>query len=578
MNRKVIFFLVGIAYLTLIIYGLYTVYTVEATLRPKEVTAVKPENKIAVAHTEIFGGLERPQVIFNHGKHSEALKQEGCKICHPVDELNKLQFAFPTKVVKKDKTSLMKAYHDECIGCHKKRRQEDVKSGPVNCGDCHKEKEKTLEIKYPVFEFDFYVHDKHVKKLREKLGKDDCGLCHHTYDIHEEDEALALVYEKGTEESCNYCHELDRKRGPELTAIARVAAKKGLSLKTASHLQCLNCHLEYQREAEKAGRLKEDEKAAGPTECVKCHTGKYKTVAELEKIPRPDRDQPERPYINIKDAKMKGVTFDHDYHQKTHKNCRECHHETLKACMECHTLTGKPEGNGVNVARAYHDVFSGHSCEGCHNIKKSEKDCFGCHSNIPVMSIDSLGPKKESCAVCHSGEMKGPFSRPLLSVAGLDPQKVPKEVEVKILERQYEPAKFPHLKIIGKLADISNKSKLGSYFHVNMQTMCNGCHHRSLAEAEVKKDTPPNCRNCHPVMFEQDSLNKTKLLSAYHRECMGCHDAMALEKGNKFFKSKEGDRCADCHKKKVGGPESITSVKNFPKDPWKSPWYGGMER
>ena len=578
MSRKLIFFLVGIAYLILIIYGLYSVYTVEATLHEKEAIAIKPENKIAIAHTEIFGKLERPQVIFNHGKHTEALKKEGCDACHSVDEWNQLNFDFPKKVVKKDKTSVIKAYHDECIECHKKMSRENKKSGPVNCGDCHKEKEKTFEVKYPEFGFDFYVHDKHVKKLREKLGKDDCSLCHHTYDINEEDESLALVYEKGTEESCNYCHELDRKRGPELTAIARVAAKKGLSLRTASHLQCLNCHLEYLKEEEKKGSPEEAEKKVGPTECVKCHTGKYRTVAELEKVPRPDRDQPERPYINIKDAKLKGVTFDHDFHQKALTNCRSCHHETLKACKDCHSLLGKSEGNGINVARAYHDVFSEHSCEGCHNLKKEEKDCFGCHSSIAVMDISSLGPKRESCVVCHSGEMKGPFSRPPLSVAGLDPQRVPKEVEVKILERQYEPVKLPHLEIIKKLVDVSNKSKLGNYFHMNMQTMCNGCHHQSPSEAEAKKDTPPNCRNCHPVMLERDALNKTTLLSAYHRQCMGCHDAMKLKKGTRLDLRKDSDRCADCHKAKVGAPESITSVKNFPKDPWKSPWYGGMER
>ena len=90
MNRKWIFFLVSIAYLILISYGLYSVYTVEATLRVKEPPKIKPENKIAIAHTEIFGKLERPQVIFNHGKHEEAFKKEGCNTCHPVNDKNKL--------------------------------------------------------------------------------------------------------------------------------------------------------------------------------------------------------------------------------------------------------------------------------------------------------------------------------------------------------------------------------------------------------------------------------------------------------------------------------------------------------
>jgi hypothetical protein len=570
MNRKLIFFLVSIAYLILISYGLYSVYTVEATLRVKDVPPVKPENRIAIAHTEIFGDLERPQVIFNHGKHEEANKAEGCVACHPEKD-GHVSFDFPKNLKKRDKTSVMNAYHDACIECHKKSAKKE-KTGPLNCGDCHKEHENALMVKYPKAEFDFYVHDKHVKKLKEKIGKDDCGLCHHTYDINEEDETLRLVYEPGTEESCYYCHELGKKRGLELTTITKAAAKKGLSIKEASHQQCLNCHLKYKEEY-----LKKGEKDACPTECIKCHTGEYRTVAQLEKIPRPDRDQKDKPFINIKDAKLKGVTFDHKYHETSSKTCRSCHHETLKACKECHNLVGKPEGNNINVAKAYHDPFSEHSCEGCHNKKKSGKDCFGCHYNIGPMDVETMGPKKESCKICHSGEIKGELSRPPISVAKLDPEKVKKEVTIKVLEKQFEPAKFPHLDIIKKLVDISNKSKLANYFHKDMQTLCEGCHHQSLAEAEVQKDAPPYCRNCHAVAIDLQALQKVRLLTAYHNQCMGCHDAMQLDKGSKL-RSKEGDRCADCHKRKEKGPEAITSVKNFPENPWSHPWYGKMER
>jgi hypothetical protein len=169
------------------------------------------------------------------------------------------------------------------------------------------------------------------------------------------------------------------------------------------------------------------------------------------------------------------------------------------------------------------------------------------------------------------------LSRPPISVAKLDPEKVKKEVTIKVLEKQFEPAKFPHLDIIKKLVDISNKSKLANYFHKDMQTLCEGCHHQSLAEAEVQKDAPPYCRNCHAVAIDLQALQKVRLLTAYHNQCMGCHDAMQLDKGSKL-RSKEGDRCADCHKRKEKGPEAITSVKNFPENPWSHPWYGKMER
>jgi hypothetical protein len=438
----------------------------------------------------------------------------------------------------------MNAYHDECIECHKKRYQEDKeKTGPVTCGDCHKEKEKSIAIKYPVFEFDFYVHDTHEKKLREKIGKDDCSLCHHTYDIKEKDENLALVYEKGTEESCYYCHDLEKKRGPTMTAITRVAAKKGLDIQKASHTQCLNCHLKYEKELEIKQEKKKDEKA-GPTECVKCHTGKYRTIAELKKVPRPDRWQKETAFINIHDAKMKAVAFDHKSHENSHKTCRGCHHETLNACKECHTLTGSSEGKWINIANAYHDVVSEQSCSGCHNMKKSEKDCAGCHSLLPIMDVQTKGPKKETCNICHTGK-KEILPGVKLSIAGLDTEKVKKEVTIKSLEKEYEPSKFPHLKIIEKLVKTSNDSELGSYFHRNLQTLCEGCHHQSRAEAEVEKNSPPYCRNCHSISFDKQNRNRPKLIAAYHGQCMGCHNYMKLEKARK---------CEECHEKKAVRP------------------------
>jgi hypothetical protein len=545
MKKKILFFAMSLGLMLFIVNGLHHVYSTEAPVALKEVKPIKeikPENKIGIAHTEIFVKLERPQVIFDHQKHVETLKkeQQSCDACHPLDEWKEFIFDFPKKVKGKDKDSIMNAYHDECMGCHKKRYKEDKKkTGPVTCGDCHKEEYRLIAVKYPVVEFDFSYHDNHVKKLREKIGKEDCSLCHHTYDIEEKDESLALVYEKGTEESCYYCHDLEKKRGPKLTAITRAAAKKGLDVQRASHLQCLNCHLKYEQELEQKQDRKKEEKA-GPTECAKCHTGKYKTIAELEKIPRPDRGQEEKPFINIQNAKMKGVAFDHGYHEKNHKTCRGCHHETLNSCKTCHTLTGSSDGKWVNTANAYHDVLSEQSCSGCHRIKKAEKDCAGCHGFLPIMDMQTKGPQKETCDICHTGKKELlPSTR--LSIAGLDTEKVKKEVTVKILEREYEPSKFPHLKIIERLVKASNDSKLGSYFHRKLETLCDGCHHQSRAEAEMEKNSPPYCRNCHSVSFDAQNRNRPKLIAAYHGQCISCHDHMKLEKARK---------CEECHEKR----------------------------
>ncbi len=541
MSRKtVLFLLIGVVYLVLIAFGLTMVYSVGTPVAVKKPVITSPDNKISIAHTEIFGKLERPQVIFDHKKHEEASKQEGCTACHPVNDKNKVLFDFPKKIKGKGKKAVMNAFHDQCIECHKKSAQENKKTGPVTCNDCHKKQLAKVEMKYPVFEFDFAYHDKHVKKLKEKIGKDDCGQCHHIYNPEEK----KLSYKEGTEESCVYCHDLTAKRGPELTAITKVSAEKGLTIRKASHLQCINCHLEYQ---------KKGDKETGPTECVKCHTGKYKTLAELEKVARPDRKQKNISYIDIESSRMKGVTFDHKSHQTYSKNCVECHHETLKACKECHSLTGKPEGNGINIANAYHNVFSRHSCAGCHNQIKAKKECAGCHHLLAPMDIGTMNPKQTTCAICHSGK-KDQISLPKpLSTAGISQDKLKKEVEVKVLEKEYEPSKFPHLDIVNKLAKISNDSRLATYFHRDIQTLCEGCHHRSTTSAEAQKDTPPNCKNCHMTAYDKQNLNKVRLLSAYHRQCLGCHEKMELDKGRK---------CSECHKEKAGGPAEITRIKN----------------
>jgi predicted CXXCH cytochrome family protein len=547
MSRTLLFLLIGALYIILIAVGLGMVYTVGETIAVKEPAIMKPDNKISIAHTEIFGKLERPQVIFDHKKHEEAMKNEGCTACHPVNEKKKLIFGFPKKVKGKGEKAVMNAFHDECIECHKQKSREDKKSGPVVCAECHKDAYAAVRtIQYPLVEFDFAFHDKHVKKLKEKIGKDDCGQCHHIYNFEEK----KLIYKEKTEESCYYCHDLDKKRGPELTAVTKVSAEKGLSIRRASHQQCINCHLEY---------LKKGDKEAGPTECMKCHTGKYKTVAELEKVPRPDRDQKERSFINVENAKLKGVSFNHQSHGKYSRTCRSCHHETLKACKECHSLTGKPEGKNINIANAYHEMFSEHSCTGCHNMQKARKECAGCHNYITSVDLETMNPKKETCAICHTGKDPLPMPSPL-SAAGLSQEKI-KEVTVKVLEKEFEPAKFPHLDIINKLTKVSNDSKLATYFHRNIQTICEGCHHRSPAAAEAQKDTPPYCRNCHMIAYDRKNPSAIRLLTAYHNQCMGCHDAMKLEKGSSI-QFGEGDRCIDCHKKKVKGPAEITAMKN----------------
>jgi len=555
----------ALIYLILIVYGIKQVYTAPAIPPSKEITITKPEDNIAIAHTEIFGPLERPQVIFDHKKHVEAIKKEGkkewetCSICHreKKEELVRVKkedeaikekktetrdvfvFVFPKKEVKWDKEAYKKAYHDECIGCHKEKLKEKKKSGPLTCGDCHVKEKEFVKINYPLVEFDPKFHYDHETKLKERTGEKDCGLCHHIYDLKEK----KLVYQNGTEESCYYCHDLSKKkRGPELSQIVKITEEKRLSYQKTAHERCLSCHIKINKEMEVS--KKEGEKAP-PLECGKCHTGEYRTIADLEKVPRPDRGQKETYFINVENAKMKGVGFNHKNHEYYHKTCRACHHERLRACKDCHKLEGIPEGAWVNLVDAYHAPFSEHSCVGCHNKKKLEKDCAGCHRFIPLIDIKAKEPKKEVCDRCHTGK-KEVILPPPLSTAGLDPEVVKKEIKIKVLEKEFEPADFPHRKIIDKLVDISNNNKLARYFHNDLKILCEGCHHQRKSPAEAKKDTPPSCQNCHPKYFNPVNPNKLKLQSAYHVQCIGCHDNMRLEKPT--------HRCSDCHKEKSPRP------------------------
>ena len=567
MERKtLVLILLGIlCYLFLIVYGIKQVYTAPAIPPSKEVVITKPEEKIAIAHTEIFGALERPQVIFDHKKHVEAIKKEGkkewetCSVCHrkkkekltriekendiikgkKEEERDVLVFVFPKREVKGDKELIEKAYHDECIGCHKEKLKEKKKAGPITCGECHVKEKEFVKIKYPLVEFDFKRHYDHEEKLKKRTGKKDCALCHHVYDLKEK----KLVYQNGTEESCYYCHDLSKKkRGSELSQIVKVTTEKGLSYQKTAHERCLSCHIKINKEMEISKR--KDEKAP-PLECGKCHTGKYRTIKDLEKVPRPDRKQKETVFINVKNAKMKGVAFSHKNHEYYHKTCRECHHERLRACKECHKLEGVAEGGWVNIVDAYHASFSDHSCAGCHNKKKLEKNCAGCHKFIPLIDVKAKEPRKEVCDRCHTGKKEVILPKPLTTV-NLDPEVVKKDIKIKVLEKEFEPADFPHRKIIDKLVKISNDSKLARYFHNDLRVLCEGCHHQRKSSAEVKKDTPPSCQNCHPKYFNPVNPNKMRLQAAYHVQCIGCHDSMGLKKPT--------HRCTDCHKEKKQRP------------------------
>ncbi|GAB5046414.1 sulfate respiration complex hexadecaheme cytochrome HmcA [Thermodesulfovibrio sp. TK110] len=518
-------------FIGILLFVAFSALGIYALLYSEPVSKSSEEGKdiITIAHKEIFGRLEYGTVLFEHQRHVKALTKAFkkpdemlCQECHVQDKFGDFSFEFPKNIDRKDSQLLKNAYHEQCLKCHQKLSFEKIKTGPVilSCRDCHKKEYEDRTVKYPSVEFDFSLHGKHVEK-----NKKDCSLCHHTYDIEEKNKELALFYEKGTEESCYYCHDLNKKRGPELSKIVKVVKQSGWSIERAFHSLCLNCHLHNKLEA----------KEAGPLNCSNCHTGKYKTVDELKDIPRPERDQPKTAFINIEEAKMKGVPFNHEFHEKNNKSCRSCHHERLKSCKECHNLKGKQEGGFVNILTAYHSHASQMSCQGCHRSFIEKKECQGCHYFIAPIKTEITN--KEICARCHSGK-KEVEKVAQLSVST---QKVKKEVIIKHIEKEFEPAKMPHYKIVKKLTDISNQSRLATYFHKDLNTICKGCHHKSKEEAEAKKDNPPICKSCHGVSFDSQAMGRPRLQAAYHTMCIKCHEKMELQKPK---------TCTDCHERR----------------------------
>ena len=492
--------------------------------------------------------LERPPVQFYHDKHTNALKKEGCGICHPENKNKDIKgeftYSYPKIRDEKDKETLMNSYHNDCIGCHNKRTKEGKESGAVTCGECHVKKKEYEKLEYlpivpdyyqpaadiyhqdciachkegkepdkkgealdwghfyvkakmkeladwPEVAFDYYLHHKHEKALEKK-----CELCHHIYN----EEEKKLVYEEETESSCRDCHR-EKDVGKER------------SFRNVAHSDCITCHMEREKE----------NKDAGPSTCAGCHAEEaQRTVEEMADVPRQDRKQKETYLIKVDDAIMKGVPFNHKAHEGYTRSCRSCHHETMKPCKECHTLKGDTdESGGVTLAEAYHEVSSEWSCIGCHESKTSESSCAGCHhARKNALTETSL------CIVCHSGpKEETSVVEPGSAPGDLLPDKLDEEMKLSALEKDYEPSKFPHLSIIKKLTDISNESKLAKKFHAHEMSVCMGCHHSSPMEA--KKPLPP-CSTCHSVRMKPRKYIPT-LFGAYHRQCLSCHEAMDLE-------------------------------------------------
>jgi hypothetical protein len=476
-----------------------------------------------------FGRLERGAVNFFHDKHTVALEKAGkdCSVCHLKETgADRLSIKFK-RLVETDKKSVMDLYHANCITCHDQMMGAKQKTGPVVCAGCHA-KESHAESSRQPMGLNNSLHFRHEKALEKK-----CEKCHHVFD----EKTKKLVYAKGQEGSCRYCHK-------EMTEENRI------SMRLASHKACVDCHQQTVAQNKKTG----------PLQCAGCHDAdqqkKIETVADL---PRMEMKQPDAVFVKtgLKEGddmavvRMKQVPFNHKSHETRNDSCRVCHHASLTACSECHTLAGKKEGKGVKLEQSMHLGGTTSSCIGCHSAKQAEPQCAGCHALMsPVRKASD-----ETCKACHMPSTlenaalpKDPKDAAELAdkmlagrkptVATLDEKDIPEIVTIKALADKYKSVEMPHRKIVQKLADNIKDNRLANYFHTDPATLCQGCHHNSPL---AKK--PPQCGSCHGLPFDDRNPFRPGLMAAYHQQCMGCHDEMGIQKP-------DNRDCIACHKEK----------------------------
>ena len=485
---------------------------------------------ITIDSLKAYGELEYAPVTFRHELHTEALRKAGkdCTACHVRDDKGKLSLKFK-RTGNTGKKAVEQIYHDNCIGCHKEMAAAGQQSGATECGGCHQLRPSSVSNRQPAG-FDLSLHARHSAAFKDK-----CETCHHQYDKT----TKKLVYVKGQEESCRACH------GEKATADVR-------SMQDAAHGECVTCH-----EERAAAGAKEN----GPLTCSGCHDASMQAkVKKLTDIPRMKRNQPDVTLVSTiiaveagaagaPEAAMASVPFDHKAHEAYNDTCRVCHHKTLEACSKCHTSRGDEKGGYVTLEQAMHKTTAQQSCVGCHEKRQQKPECAGCHNSMPKGM-----EQKDSCAKCHvkkldepvgamSAERKAAVAVELLdsravATANLSDSDIPEVVEIKDLVDQFQSAKFPHRKIVRALEKKVKDDKLAAVFHGDMLTLCQGCHHHSPASK-----TPPRCVTCHSKTQVTETGFRPGLKGAFHKQCMGCHEAMKLEKP-------ADTACVECHKKK----------------------------
>jgi hypothetical protein len=439
---------------------------------PSESAAQKRADIIRIDSMQAFGKLERPPVTFLHQKHTEALaaQNKDCSACHLVE--NKRLVPQYMRLKNTAKQEVMDIYHGNCTACHQEMAAARQKSGPVVCGECHKERPDLVSIWQPIG-MDKSLHYRHSKAQNEK-----CERCHHEFN----EVTKKLYHAEGKEGTCRYCHK-------------DVTEENRISLQLASHLACIDCHSKT--------LAKFDD--AGPITCGGCHDpAQQKLVEKLKAVPRICRV----------------------CHHANLNACVQCH--TLQGTKEGDQVTLEASMHRLNVDMSClgcHDLNQRDpKCAGCHagiaRTRQQDPDaCQACHMADVTRVTESIQDTEEKDLVARMLDSRNPVTH---TFAESD---IPENVEMKTLMNQYGPVKLPHRKIVQTLSGNIKDNRLVRYFHRDENMLCQGCHHHSPASKK-----PPSCASCHGQPFDERDPFKPGLMAAYHRQCMECHEAMGIEK------------------------------------------------
>ena len=486
---------------------------------------------------------EMPPVSFKHDLHTSALEGEDCTKCHMKQD-NRVIFKF-NRIKDSSYEIDMAVYHDNCIGCHEHYAARHQPAGPVSgqCRQCHVARPHTASNWHPIT-FDRSLHYKHQQntKIKAVSPEDDanCSACHHGYDAPNQ----KIIYEKGHEGSCSYCH----------TTAGKEPARPR---RAAAHDACVACHLNESVQKQKTG----------PLDCAGCHDPvRQAEIERLQDVPRINAGQPdvallatrffsETPQNSSRNSAPKPtilpVAFDHKSHETTAVDCKTCHHASLGKCAKCHTIKGAKEGQYIRLEQAMHAAPATQSCIGCHQSAQSAKDCAGCHALLPPKQFE-----QKECQTCHrvpleileripAGDADARTQAANTFIAQNVPgqllppdDQIPEIVTIGVMSKEYEPVQLPHRKIVRALADRVAHNRMATAFHRTPETLCMGCHHNGPVSPQ-----PPTCASCHSLQKASSLEGRPGLKGAYHGQCISCHQAMGIAKP-------AATACKECHAKK----------------------------